>query len=356
MEEPPAPSSLVKEEKPLKKINLEIKSNLLEKYSINITGYQSYIDIKIKLLNKEPNKEYEEKFYLDRIKKISKFFLICDSISEVISSIEPSLKQSNIIKDNNHINLIIPLIHPLCKEAIFQLKEKIKIFDSTELYNMIIELRLNNQNQQNIINNQQEMIKDLQYKVDDLIKRLNILEKKSKQKEEVEIPYLNDSKIIGNDYEKVKSIKNWINPYKNLKFELLFRKSRDGSSCKTFHKYCDDKGPTLTLVETTKGYKFGGYTPFSFKNYSENSPKNDNETFIFSLNLMKKFKKIRDESLVFFDSDFGPCFGKGGSDFYLEGDLNSGYTLNRSFLINSELTNGESGDFRVKELEIYKIT
>ena len=87
MEEPPAPSSLVKEEKPLKKINLEIKSNLLEKYSINITGYQSYIDIKIKLLNEEPNKEYEEKFYLDRIKKISKFFLICDSISEVIFSI-----------------------------------------------------------------------------------------------------------------------------------------------------------------------------------------------------------------------------------------------------------------------------
>ena len=80
---------------------------------------------------------------------------------------------------------------------------------------MIIELRLNNQNQQNIINNKQEIIKDLQYKVDDLIKRLNILEKKSKQKEEVEIPYLNDSKIIGNDYEKVKSIKNWINPYKN---------------------------------------------------------------------------------------------------------------------------------------------
>ena len=126
MEEPPAPSSLIKEEKPLKKINLEIKSNLLEKYSINITGYQSYIDIKIKSLNKEPNKEYEEKFYLDRIKKISKFFLICDSISEVISSIEPSLKQSNIIKDNNHINFYYSINTPFMQRSNFSTERENK--------------------------------------------------------------------------------------------------------------------------------------------------------------------------------------------------------------------------------------
>ena len=99
-----------------------------------------------------------------------------------------------------------------------------------------------------------------------------------------------DSKIIKNDFEKEKAIKNWIDPFnKNIKFELLFRKSRDGSSCQTFHQYCDNKGPSLTLVETTKGYKFGGYTPFSFQSQIGYSPKNDNKTFIFSLNLMKIF-------------------------------------------------------------------
>jgi hypothetical protein len=111
----------------------------------------------------------------------------------------------------------------------------------------------------------------------------------------------------------------------------------------------------LTLVETSKGYKFGGYTPFSFKSQVGDSPKNDNETFIFSLNLMKKFNKLKEESLIYFCPDYGPCFGNGGSDFFLEGNLDYGSTVNRSFLINSELTNGEKEKYNVNELEIYKV-
>ena len=48
-------------------------------------------------------------------------------------------------------------------------------------------------------------------------------------------------------------------------------------------------------------------------------------------------------------------FGKGGTDFYINVNLNSGYTTPRSFLKNCELTKGEKGDFQVKELEIYKV-
>ena len=43
------------------------------------------------------------------------------------------------------------------------------------------------------------------------------------------------------------------------------------------------------------------------------------------------------------------------SDFYINGNLNSGYTTPRSFLKNSELTKGEKGEFQVEELEIYKV-
>ena len=31
-------------------------------------------------------------------------------------------------------------------------------------------------------------------------------------------------------------------------WKLLYRMSADGPSCYTFHKLCDDKGPTLTVV------------------------------------------------------------------------------------------------------------
>ena len=104
---------------------------------------------------------------------------------------------------------------PLCKEAIFQIKEKIKIYSSSELYYIISELKYNTQNQQNIINNQQEIIKDLQNKtnqlnkkqeetikdfqnkINNLTERVNILEYKIKEAEEIKIPCLNKKdKII----------------------------------------------------------------------------------------------------------------------------------------------------------------
>ena len=264
MEEAPTPNYILNE-KPLKKISIKIESNSNVKYNIEFIGYSSYLNIKIS--NDEESKVYEQKFSMDKIKLISKYFLICESISDVISSIEPNIKQSNLIEENNNIHLIIPLNHPLCKEAIFIIHETIKIFSPKELFNIITELKNNNKNQQNIINKQQETINLLWVNINELNERVKILENKIKEtKNENDDNYsLNNSKIILNDKEKEKTIRNWINPNQNIKFELLFRKSRDGSSCKIFHQYCDNKGPTLTLVETTKGYKFGGYTPYSFQ-------------------------------------------------------------------------------------------
>ena len=70
---------------------------------------------------------------------------------------------------------------------------------------------------------------------------------------------------------------------------------------------------------------------------------------------MKKFAKINNTSTIYFTPSLGPCFGQGGSDFYIYGDLNLGTTINCTFLKNNELTNGRHGGFKVKELEIYKV-
>ena len=351
MEEAPTPSSIIKEEKPIKELSLEISSSTKIKYFLLFTCYQSYLNINLKTMNNLQEIEFEENFSLDKIKTISKYFLICESTIDVISSIEPNLKQSKIIEENNALKLIISLNHPLCKEAIFILPEKIKLFNQTELYYIISELKKDNQNQKKIIKNLENNVYNLTEKVKNLENKIEQLQKRNTENHDSM-----DSKIIKNDFEKEKAIKNWIDPFnKNIKFELLFRKSRDGSSCQTFHQYCDNKGPTLTLVETTKGYKFGGYTPFSFQSQTGYSPKNDNKTFIFSLNLMKQFFKIKEGPLVYYSSAYGPCFGEGGTDFYLNNNLDTGSTINKSFLTNSELTNGESGVFEVSELEIYKV-
>ena len=117
---------------------------------------------------------------MEKIKLISKYFLICESISDVISSIEPNIKESNLFEENNNIKLIIALNHPLCKEAVFIIPETIKIFTPTELFYIIIELRNNNKNQQDIINKQKETIDILKANINDLNERLKILESNSR--------------------------------------------------------------------------------------------------------------------------------------------------------------------------------
>ena len=353
----------LQEEKLLKKLNVKTESNLKKKYSIDISCYSSYMDINIELMDKTQNINYNQKFSIEEIKSISKYFLICESISDVIFSIEPNITQIKLIEENNQINLIIPLNHPLCKEAIFIIPEKIKIYDSKELYYIISELRNNIQEQKNtinkqqdLINNQQNLINNQQNDIKELKKRIEILENKIKETEINDDDFdLKYSNIIQNDIEKEKAIKKWINPFKKIKFELLFRMTKDGYKSKDFHECCDNQGPTITLVQTDKNYKFGGYTPYSWKSKIGSSPENDKDTFLFSLNLMKKFKKIKEGTTIFYSFDYGPCFGKGGTDFYIKNDSSFGVSVEGNFLNNYELTNGEEGEFRVKELEIYKV-
>ena len=67
-------------------------------------------------------------------------------------------------------------------------------------------------------------------------------------------------------------VEAWLN---NRKFEaeLLYRKSRDGSTPTDFHNKCDNKGITIIFIETTKGYKFGGYTELPWDNYGSKKDK-----------------------------------------------------------------------------------
>ena len=133
--------------------------------------------------------------------------------------------------------------------------------------------------------------------------------------------------------------------------------SKDGYNCEDFHRCCDNKGETLLLFETDKNYKFGAYTPLNWVTPASgevNDP-NDNKTFLFSLNQMKKFTKIQGKNpkTARSQKDKGPLFG-GGIDLGIHIDMRKGWGHNGTFLTNRELTNGESY-FNVKEIEIFKI-
>ena len=103
-------------------------------------------------------------------------------------------------------------------------------------------------------------------------------------------------------------LREWINPNKEIKIKLFKLLFRDGSNGKDFCKYCDNKGPTLTLIHTNKGKIFGGYTPINWESL-DGKDKTDDLTFIFSLNSMIKFTKHQEDCSIYLYRYNGPCFG-----------------------------------------------
>ena len=169
--------------------------------------------------------------------------------------------------------------------------------------------------------------------------------------EDIDNKILFDSKI---EFEQ-NLIKNWLDN-KNFKAELLFRKTRDGSKPKDFHDRCDNKGITITFIETKKGYKFGGYTELQWE--QNNKFKKDKTTFIFSFNNKEKYLPRNDKDSIYCDSSYGPVFGCNQADIALGyGSLDRGQCYKseiNTFLSDRVLTNGDEY-WDTKEVEVYKI-
>ena len=141
-----------------------------------------------------------------------------------------------------------------------------------------------------------------------------------------------DSLIINKDIKKQEAIINWIKQKinkKNIDFKKIFTMSLNGSSCNDFHNYCDNKGPTITIIKTTNNKIFGGFTPLNWENSGGNKYNKSNQTFIFSLDLMKKFDVINaKKEAIYCTKNNGPYFG--GRDFSIESNMKTGQTYANS--------------------------
>ena len=145
-------------------------------------------------------------------------------------------------------------------------------------------------------------------------KVVNIYEKKLK--------ILNfDSRIlISKDMEK-EIIKFWISPTKLLKANLLYsfhdinyRRERNNRynyefnrTVREFHTICDNHSKILIICKS-RNEIFGGYTPLSFS--SDDSYGCDNDSFLFSLNQLKKYSKdsFNNSKSIWRYADYGPSF------------------------------------------------
>ena len=67
----------------------------------------------------------------------------------------------------------------------------------------------------------------------------------------------------------------------NIKVQLLYKSSRDGIDYKKFHQFCDNKGPTLSIIKSKDGDIFGGYTNIPWTS-SDSYKKDKGQSFVFS--------------------------------------------------------------------------
>ena len=172
------------------------------------------------------------------------------------------------------------------------------------------------------------------------------------------LPYI--EYVVKKELQKQKDlnrIKEWISPGKDIKFELLFKKSTDGNTTKDFHDHCDNKGKTLIIIETTEGRKFGGV---AYDNWNTNDGWRRNpKDFVFSLDLNKKYNYSGSGYTTVGDIKYGFAFGNSRTSevdiCFNNQSLNEGISNSSpSFKTNKELNNGND-NFRTKEIEVYQI-
>ena len=111
---------------------------------------------------------------------------------------------------------------------------------------------------------------------------------------------------------------------------LLYRASRDGWDASDFHGMCNGKGATVTVVKSSGGYIFGGYTGVAWG--ESKSWKTSIASFLFSLKDHAGIGAVKMPIMsnetgyaVCHHSSYGPCFGS-GDDLRLASNANAANT------------------------------
>jgi len=163
---------------------------------------------------------------------------------------------------------------------------------------------------------------------------------------------------------KVTSLKGW---------KLLYKATKNGFDTSNFHKNCDAKGPTVSIIVSSNGFIFGGFTPANWN--SSNNYTFDQKSFLFSVKNASGKHLIKLENngpnhsnsySIYGGSGYGPTFG-GGHDLYIctnSNTSNSSYSnLGHSYSLpnhqygSQEIKNYLAGsyNFTTTEIEVYSM-
>jgi len=152
-------------------------------------------------------------------------------------------------------------------------------------------------------------------------------------------------------------IKSWMdNEFKNKKMKLIFKGTKHGMNATEFHKLCNSKGPTLTVMKSNYGKVFGGFLDQDWKGV--NNYVNTTKSWLFSLTTKTKYTQNSGYSSygAYDYSTYGPTFG-GGFDIYFSAAFksNANYCNKHSFNYPDNTTLVGGYNFMAEEVECYAL-
>ena len=313
-------------------------------YELKISYNEQLMFFEIKEKNAFLKDEFNLYTNLKELGDINRFFNQFETIKQVFNTIKKLINKKNISIIQEEKKMKIKIINPIDDEEFFinvNSKEK----DTKSEINSIIAC----------VNSLTQKVQNLENKLNELYAYKDDIEEIIKEKKKKKELYgqIYKSSVINKD--EIDLFMNWFDK-KPTKIKLLLDSKIDGDSTQTFYNKCSNKFPTVVLVKTTKGRRFGGYCSIGWENTKSNWKKDINN-FIFSLDKKKKYKikkpgyDIRTNSTYF-------AFGV-GNDFYIYNNCtsnNNNYNYNSGTYETTEAyeLNGEYY-FTVSSYEVYQI-
>ena len=339
-----------------KELTFELsKSENKESIIFKLINYQEFLP------NYYTLQANEEELY-----NLSPLFKMYQNIDEIYSLLCDAVDNKQYRLEKKEQNVILTLDFYIFKDKkidiSFNLKEqqlKKEDYSIEKLYLLMQKLYDENKSIKKEFTSQN---KKLQNRINDLEKELKQLKDEFYLKEIIDSSF-NASRIIKLKEEKKKLI-SWISEKGIIKeIKLLYSSKRDGDDYSPFYNKCSNISPTISLIKTKKGRKFGGFTFGEWNDKEGILKQTDSEAFLFSLDNMKNYKILKPNLAIASYSDHSSFLTYGnngdGCGIYLKNNfLTKGGHENhasKAYNTDSKYCLSTEEDFSVEEVEVYSI-
>jgi len=165
----------------------------------------------------------------------------------------------------------------------------------------------------------------------------------------------------------LKSVRNTLQSWlPSRQFTLIYKATRDGFDANDFHQKCDNRGAILAIIESTGGYRFGGYASRPWQ--ATNNYVADSSAFIFTLTnphnipaTKYALQQANHANVLLFHTSYHVTFGA-GIDLHVSSNSHQNNMSHTGFAHAYADTTGNGNatftgalNFKTREIEVFSV-